>query len=127
MATMLKALTLLLLFQLAGEVLSRLLALPVPGPVVGMALMFLLLLARGGPDSDLRETSNTLLSHLSLLFVPAGTGVLLHIQRVAEEWPRLPSTQPWAKARLKYRFRALLRRPSSPLSPLRSASKRLRV
>lgn len=86
MATMLKALTLLLLFQLAGEVLSRLLALPVPGPVVGMALMFLLLLARGGPDSDLRETSNTLLSHLSLLFVPAGTGVLLHIQRVAEEW-----------------------------------------
>lgn len=86
MATMLKALTLLLLFQLAGEVLSRLLDLPVPGPVVGMALMFLLLLARGGPDSDLRETSNTLLSHLSLLFVPAGTGVLLHIQRVAEEW-----------------------------------------
>ncbi|MCB1929486.1 MAG: CidA/LrgA family protein [Rhodocyclaceae bacterium] len=83
---MLKALTLLLLFQLAGEVLSRLLDLPVPGPVVGMALMFLLLLARGGPDSDLRETSNTLLSHLSLLFVPAGTGVLLHIQRVAEEW-----------------------------------------
>ena len=86
MATMLKALTLLLLFQRAGEVLSRLLDLPVPGPVVGMALMFLLLLARGGPDSDLRETSNTLLSHLSLLFVPAGTGVLLHIQRVAEEW-----------------------------------------
>ncbi|MCB1894724.1 MAG: CidA/LrgA family protein [Zoogloeaceae bacterium] len=83
---MLKALTLLLLFQLAGEVASRLLGLPVPGPVVGMALMFLLLLARGGPGSELRDTSNTLLSHLSLLFVPAGTGVLLHIHRVAEEW-----------------------------------------
>ncbi|MCB1916443.1 MAG: CidA/LrgA family protein [Rhodocyclaceae bacterium] len=83
---MLKALTLLLSFQLAGEVLSRLLALPVPGPVVGMALMFLLLIVRSGPGAELRETANTLLSHLSLLFVPAGTGVLLHIHRVAEEW-----------------------------------------
>ncbi|MCB1907089.1 MAG: CidA/LrgA family protein [Rhodocyclaceae bacterium] len=83
---MLKALTLLLLFQLAGEILSRLLALPVPGPVIGMALLFLLLLTRGGPGGELRETSNTLLSHLSLLFVPAGTGVLLHFQRVADEW-----------------------------------------
>ncbi len=87
---MLKALTLLLLFQLAGEVCARLLALPIPGPVIGMALLFGLLIARRGAGEELRGTAGTLLQHLSLLFVPAGTGVLLHIHRVAEEW--LPLT-----------------------------------
>jgi len=87
---MLKALTMLLLFQLAGEASARLLALPIPGPVVGMALLFGLLIVRRGPDEELRGTAGTLLQHLSLLFVPAGTGVLLHVHRVAEEW--LPLT-----------------------------------
>lgn len=86
MAPMLNALTLLLVFQLAGEVLVRLLALPVPGPVLGMALLFALLVRRGGPGDPLRDTATTLLQHLSLLFVPAGTGVLLHVDRVAAEW-----------------------------------------
>lgn len=83
---MLKALTILLVFQLAGEVLARLLNLPVPGPVIGMGLLLLLLGLRGGPNEALRSTAGTLLQHLSLLFVPAGTGVLLHVHRVAEEW-----------------------------------------
>ena len=45
---MIAALTLLLVFQLAGEVIARALALPIPGPVIGMALLFLALLVRGG-------------------------------------------------------------------------------
>jgi len=83
---MLKALTLLLLFQLAGEVLARLFGLPVPGPVIGMGLLLLAVSLRGGPDEELRGTAGTLLQHLSLLFVPAGTGVLLHVHRLADEW-----------------------------------------
>ncbi|ANQ84317.1 CidA/LrgA family protein [Azoarcus olearius] len=83
---MLAALTLLLLFQLAGEVIARALALPIPGPVIGMALLFLALLVRGGPGDDLRSTAGTLLQHLSLLFVPAGTGVVLYGSRIADEW-----------------------------------------
>lgn len=87
---MIGALTLLLVFQLAGEVLARALALPVPGPVIGMGLLFLALVLRHGPDPELRNTAGGLLQHLSLLFVPAGTGVMLHLQRLADEW--LPLT-----------------------------------
>lgn len=87
---MIGALTLLLVFQLAGEVLARALTLPVPGPVIGMALMFVALILRGGPDESLRGTANGLLQHLSLLFVPAGTGIMLHFRRLGDEW--LPLT-----------------------------------
>ena len=86
---MLAAITLLLLFQLAGEAIAVFLALPVPGPVIGMGLLFAGLAWRGGPSVDLRETARGLLQHLSLLFVPAGVGVMLHWQRMAEEWPAL--------------------------------------
>lgn len=80
------ALTQLLLFQLTGEVIARGLDLPIPGPVIGMALMFLYLALRRGPDHELQQTAQGLLRHLSLLFVPAGTGVMLHLHRLQDEW-----------------------------------------
>jgi holin-like protein len=90
---MLGAFTLLLVYQLAGEVIVHLLGLPVPGPVVGMLLLFLTLWLRGSaPErsrdsfAGLRDTCQTLLSHLSLLFVPAGVGVMLHFKRLGAEW-----------------------------------------
>lgn len=83
---MLNAITLLLLFQLAGEAIALLFALPIPGPVIGMGLLFLTLALRGGPSPELRNTAQNLLQHLSLLFVPAGVGVMLHVQRMADEW-----------------------------------------
>lgn len=83
---MLAAITLLLLFQLAGEAITLYFALPVPGPVIGMALLFAALAWRGGPSTDLRGTAQNLLLHLSLLFVPAGVGVMLHLQRMVDEW-----------------------------------------
>lgn len=86
---MLAALTQLLLFQLAGEVLARALAIPVPGPVLGMLMLFVALLLRGGPSHELQTTSQNLLQHLSLLFVPAGAGIILHLHRIADEWPAL--------------------------------------
>lgn len=83
---MIAALTLLLVFQLVGEVIARAFGLPIPGPVIGMALLFVALMIRGGASDDLRQTANTLLQHLSLLFVPAGTGVVLYGDRLAAEW-----------------------------------------
>lgn len=83
---MLAALTQLLLFQLCGEIIAHALALPVPGPVLGMVLLFVFLLLRRGPGRELQNTSHNLLQHLSLLFVPAGTGIILHLHRLREEW-----------------------------------------
>lgn len=75
------AVTALLLCQLAGEVIVLALrqiypALAFPGPVVGMALMFLLLLWRNGPGASLDATAGGILRNLSLLFVPAAVGIV---------------------------------------------------
>jgi holin-like protein len=83
---MLETLAALLVFQTIGEVLSYALKLPVPGPVLGMILLLALLLARPATVARLRPTSLELLKHLSLLFVPAGVGVMLHIARIGREW-----------------------------------------
>jgi holin-like protein len=79
-------LTLLLVYQLIGEVGVRALDIPVPGPVVGMLLLFLTLLVRGGIGESVERTATGLLSHLSLLFVPAGVGMMVHFDRLAAEW-----------------------------------------
>lgn len=83
---MLDALAILLLCQLAGEVVVRALALPVPGPVLGMTMLFVGLAVRRQVPEPLRETAQGLLAHLSLLFVPAGVGVMLHLARIRAEW-----------------------------------------
>ena len=87
---MIEALATLLVFQTIGEVFSYALALPVPGPVIGMALLVVWLRLRPAAYARLRDTSLGLLRHLSLLFVPAGVGVMLHSARLADEW--LPIT-----------------------------------
>jgi holin-like protein len=76
-----RALAVLLGCQFAGEVLVGLLrqlfpAMAFPGPVVGMALLFVLLVWRRGPDAGLDATGTTLLRNLSLLFVPAAVGIV---------------------------------------------------
>ncbi len=83
---MINTLTRLLAWQLIGELLARLFALSVPGPVLGMVLLFFSLLFQGKISQELRAGSSALLQHLSLLFVPAGVGVIVHLQRVADEW-----------------------------------------
>ena len=82
----LNGITLLLIYQLAGEVSVLVLRLPVPGPVLGMIMLFLTLLVRGHTPTSLDYASTALLSHLSLLFVPAGVGMIVHFDRISEEW-----------------------------------------
>jgi holin-like protein len=82
---MIPALATLLVFQLMGEALVFALAAPMPGPVVGLALLLLVLVIRPTWISAIKPTAHTLLQHLSLLFVPAGVGVMLHLQRLGDE------------------------------------------
>ena len=55
-----------------------------------MTFLFLTLLGRGRVGQETRQNVGAFLQHLSLLFVPAGVGVMVHLQRVANEW--LPIT-----------------------------------
>ncbi len=82
---MIPALATLLVFQLLGETLVLLTGAPVPGPVVGLALLLLALLLRPRSVDAIKPTAQGLLQHLSLLFVPAGVGVMQHLQRLGDE------------------------------------------
>ncbi|MCL4675109.1 MAG: CidA/LrgA family protein [Pararhodobacter sp.] len=82
---MIRALTLILLCQLAGEATARALALPVPGPVLGMALLWGLMLAWKPVAETVRPVAEGILRHLSLLFVPAGVGVVGHLDQLGSQ------------------------------------------
>jgi holin-like protein len=82
---MIEAGILLLLCQLAGESIVRALDMPVPGPVLGAILMVALLALRRRVPEALGRTSHDLLANFSLLFVPAGTGIILHATRLEAE------------------------------------------
>ncbi len=75
-----------MLCQFVGELIARGLGLPLPGAVVGLALLLVILIARSGPDPALRDTSNGLLRHLSLLFVPAGVGIVTELDALERNW-----------------------------------------
>ncbi len=88
--------TLLLVFQLMGEGISLAFSLSIPGPVIGMLLLFLSLLIfykikknnidKQHQDDALSTSANAILSHLSLLFIPAGVGLIVHINRLEDQW-----------------------------------------
>jgi holin-like protein len=68
----------------------RLLGIAIPGPVLGMVMLFVTMMVRGRVPESVEQASTALLSHLSLLFVPAGVGMMTHFGRIADEW--LPIT-----------------------------------
>jgi holin-like protein len=82
----LNGITILLIYQMMGEITVWLLDIPIPGPVVGMLMLFVTLLIRKGLPEFIEQSSAALLSHLSLLFVPAGVGVMVHWQKLSVEW-----------------------------------------
>jgi holin-like protein len=90
---MIASLSLILLCQLVGEIFVHSFAVPVPGPVVGMMLLLILLLLRDriprlarGPlhGNGVEARAKGLLAHLSLLFVPAGVGIVQKLDLLAE-------------------------------------------
>ena len=85
---MLEYFTLILVFQLIGEITVTTLDVPFPGPVVGMVLLFVFLVLKGTIPEKLGGVSGALLNNLSLLFIPAGVGVMAHVEVLgADVWP----------------------------------------
>lgn len=82
---MLSSIAIVLGYQVVGELIIRLTGIPVPGPVIGMVLMLLSFLIKDNLIGIVRPTAGVLLANLSLLFVPAGVGIMRHGQRFLDE------------------------------------------
>jgi holin-like protein len=84
---MLRAIFVIFFFQLLGETLKKFFEMRIPGPVIGLILLLMTLIflkrfkmsAVNNLKTDVINTSNYILSYLSLLFVPIGVGVVMHL------------------------------------------------
>jgi holin-like protein len=88
---MIVSLTLILLCQLLGEMVAHGFGWPLPGPVLGMLFLLAFLGLRHRVRTKMPEFGRTLdatgkglLSHLSLLFIPASVGVIQRLDVLAE-------------------------------------------
>ncbi|MBT6122212.1 MAG: CidA/LrgA family protein [Candidatus Puniceispirillum sp.] len=94
---MLGAIFTIFIFQLAGEAFQKYFDLAIPGPVIGLILMLLSLLLTKqniNPNvttfrTNIINTSENLLKYLSLLFVPIGVGVIMHLQLLEAQLLRI--------------------------------------
>jgi holin-like protein len=75
---MLGQFALLMVFQFVGEAVVKNLEVTFPGPLCGMILLLGYLIAKGGPSKELSSVATTLVDHLGLLFVPAGTAIITY-------------------------------------------------
>ena len=118
----LRGLAVLLLCQSAGEAVSRLARLPLPGPVLGLLLLWTLL-NLPALRASVAAAAEPLLQHLSLLFVPVGVGVIVHLDLVARLGPRMLLAlvlSTWVGlAVTALVLRALLPGPAAPTSEMR--------
>lgn len=83
---MVRGMAILLIMQLLGEVISRGLAIPIPGNVIGMGLLLAALSLGWVKVQWIQEAAELLLAHLALFFVPAGVGVMVYFDLISAEW-----------------------------------------
>ncbi|MBW4057047.1 MAG: CidA/LrgA family protein [Proteobacteria bacterium] len=83
---MIGSLALIFFCQLVGEIISRLTKLPIPGPVIGMVILFCGLVLRKSMPSELETVTGFLHRNLPLLFVPAGVGVIKNLNMLQRYW-----------------------------------------
>lgn len=81
-----KQLLYILSFSLLGEVLSKVFTLPIPGSVIGMLLLFLALQFKLLKVKDVETVGGFLLGNLSILFLPAGVGIMVYFPVIKDTW-----------------------------------------
>jgi holin-like protein len=76
----------ILLFSIAGETLSTALDLPVPGSIIGMVFLFLALKFKLIRLRQIYDAGQFLLENMTILFLPAGVGIMSHWDAIAKYW-----------------------------------------
>jgi holin-like protein len=89
MHEVIRGLLILLVCQFLGEVTAHALALPVPGGVIGMLILFVGLMLRRSVPDYLEQGSQMILRPLTLYFVPASVGIMTMGPLLAQEGIRI--------------------------------------
>lgn len=77
---------LLVALQIIGQTIISWLDVPVPGALLGLALMLLGLIIWGKISKGLTKVSNILLSHLMLMFIPSIVAIMTQAPTIAKSW-----------------------------------------
>ena len=88
---MLRILFIIFFFQLLGEAIQKFFEINIPGPVIGLVLLLLVYIFFLDSASqykkikkEISNTSHQIINYLSLLFVPIGVGVVMHINYLGD-------------------------------------------
>lgn len=73
---LLKEIALVLIIAMMGDILARVVDIPLPGSVIGMLLLLIALSAGMIKIQSLEQISEFLLSNLAFFFIPAGVGLM---------------------------------------------------
>ena len=91
---MLKSIFIIFLFQLIGESVQKYFELTIPGPVIGLILLLVsFILLKNSKNIFVNKAKNEIVStatyisnYLSLLFVPIGVGVVMHLSYLEKNY-----------------------------------------
>ena len=91
---MLKSIFIIFLFQLIGESVQKYFELTIPGPVIGLILLLIsFILLKNSKNIFVNKAKNEIVStathisnYLSLLFVPIGVGVVMHLSYLEKNY-----------------------------------------
>lgn len=72
-----KQLGLVLLINFAGECISRVSGIPIPGSIIGMVILLALLKTKVIRVEQVSELADFLLSNINFFFIPVGVGIMI--------------------------------------------------
>ncbi|WP_291650368.1 CidA/LrgA family protein [Clostridium sp.] len=69
---------------LIGELISKVLSLPIPGNILGMIILLALLCSKIVKVEKVETVSNFFLDHLAFFFIPAGVGLITSFDSIKD-------------------------------------------
>jgi len=83
---MIKAIFVVLILYILGEVIAASIGLTIPGATIGLLVLTGYFVLRGGVDASSAQVFDAVSAHFALFFIPAATGVVAQLELVSQNW-----------------------------------------
>ena len=78
--------TIIVIISFIGEILNRIIPLPIPASIYGLILMFACLKLKVFPVSKVKETSSFLIEVMPIMFVTPSVSIILAVDSIKNYW-----------------------------------------